>query len=146
MEYYNIDTLLALTNRVTVTFTPPTTLLIPATKTTSTLTTSALPLYQVLFFLKNGHCVLYGPLVPVNIMNDLMACPVLVNLNKLYRHMYRLVGIIGEEGWTDIFRIRMGMLSRLLFAENFCEDDLLICDENEREIVRMGIVRFKKFA
>ncbi|ELQ74389.1 hypothetical protein THOM_2687 [Trachipleistophora hominis] len=146
MDYYNVDLLLALTNKVAVTFTPPATLLVPATKTTTTLTTATLPIYQTLFFLKNGHCVQYGPLVPSTVVNDLMACPVLVNLNKLYRHIYQLVGIVGEEGWTDIFKIRMGMLSKLLFVENFCEDDLLVCDENEREIVRKGIIRFKKFS
>lgn len=145
MDYYDIDILLALTNHLSVTFTPPTRLHIPSTRTTELITSAQLPVYQVHFFLMNGHCRLSSPLIPRTVMNDLHACASLVSLGTLYRHTYVLVSILGEQGWVDILRERMGVFSNLLFKETYSEDDLAVCDENEREVVRRAIMRYKSF-
>ena len=155
MDYYNIDTLLALNNPVTISFETPfpiPSLLTSQSSTTGQSSTSTsstgqsssvlLPLYQCQFFLLNGHCSL-TEIVSQETLYDLHACAGLVTLPD---HFWRTLSLLHSIDSLDkdlfirILSERIGHVlkkNELLVSERF-PDVVGHLDIEEREMIREG--------
>lgn len=171
MEYYDIKTLITLTSTLKINFNLPTLLL---NKSYTSLPIYQLVFFLKNNYLTADLNISNdlsdnlnnedGYSSRENFFGEIMACARIVEIDKIYKYFYRVVSMIKKEEdltremeslkerdfnsptvFIEVFRVRMANLTNLFFREKFGEDDLIGCDEDEREIIKKGIKRFKMF-